>query len=122
MGIEDQARAVGALPAPHWRCSSGGFDGHSVSMRGTDAEDKKSQNPCQSKGFDVHRRQVFQKRKVEAAGIEPASRNDATDSAVSACENQSDSRAANALHCSGVNCPSLASFDTDLRVVIGAWD
>jgi len=74
IGIEDQARAVGALPALHWRCSSGVSDGHSVSLPGASEAHKKSQNPCQGKGFDTDRRQLSPTDKVEAAGIEPASR------------------------------------------------
>ena len=70
IGIEDQARAVGALPALHWRCSSGVFEGHSVSQLGKDEADKKCQNPCPGKGFDVDRRQLSPSDKVEAAGIQ----------------------------------------------------
>jgi hypothetical protein len=58
---------------------------------------------------------------MEAAGIEPASEIDATNSAASGCENQETPSAANALHDSDSNCLNLASIDADLRVVIGAW-
>jgi integrase len=88
IGIEDQARALAKLPslkpaapaspppgsALQMRCISGGFDGHSVSRPVGDSTDKKGQNPCQGKGFDADRRQVSPPDKVEAAGIEPASR------------------------------------------------
>jgi len=84
IGIQDQARAVAKLPslnpatpasappgsALQMRCISGVSEGHSVSQPGTEPASKKSQNPCQGKGFDTDRRQVSSLGKVEAAGIE----------------------------------------------------
>jgi len=93
IGINDQARAVAALPVPqtasepassaapaangalHGRCILGGSEGHSVSSPGVEGSDQKRQNPCGCKGFDKDRRQSSSTGKLEAAGIEPASRN-----------------------------------------------
>jgi hypothetical protein len=58
---------------------------------------------------------------VEAAGIEPASEIDATDSTASVCENQQPPRAANALHGSDANCLSLSLADSDLHFLITIW-
>ena len=59
---------------------------------------------------------------MEAAGIEPASENDATDSIACSCENQPTPRAANVLHCSDSNCLIMASIDADLRNIVLAWN
>ncbi len=91
IGIGDQAKAVGNLSVPkapkpeagaapaekaalHGRCISGGFGRLSLSSTGNDEMSKKRQNPCQGKGFGAVRRQLSPTGKVEAAGIEPASR------------------------------------------------
>lgn len=58
---------------------------------------------------------------MEAAGIELASEDDATDSAVSSCENQQVPCAALALQYSDSNCLNLASVDADLQEVVTAW-
>jgi hypothetical protein len=63
---------------------------------------------------------LFQE-KVEAAGIEPVSADDAADSAISGCDNQAESCAALALQLSDFNCLSLASIDANLREVVLAW-
>lgn len=87
VGIEDQARALAALPAPkadssddngqssvlQMRCISGDSDRHSVSSDGVVSPAPKRQNPCQSKGFVTDRHRLSPGGKVEAAGIEPAS-------------------------------------------------
>ena len=59
---------------------------------------------------------------MEAAGIEPAEKIDATDSAASGSENPPPPRAANALHSSDTNCLDLSSLDADLQEVIAAWN
>lgn len=95
IGIGDQAKAVGNLSVPiaplapsepaapvragkkgplHGRCISGGVGGHNVTSDGNSNSAAKRQNPCRSKGFDAVRRQLSPADKVEAAGIEPASR------------------------------------------------
>jgi hypothetical protein len=74
IGINDQARAIAALPvlqqatlvaadtpraatapeaALQMRCISGGSEGHSMSLDGNQASDQKRQNPRSCKGFDV---------------------------------------------------------------------
>jgi len=58
---------------------------------------------------------------MEAAGIEPASDFDATDSTASACENQQTPCAANALHDCGMGCPCLTLLDAELHKVIVTW-
>ncbi len=92
IGIGDQARAVAKLPLPkspmeppdsaappadsalQMRCISRDFGCHSSSQPVATGEDHKRQNPCQGKGFDTSRRHLSSGGKVEAAGIEPASR------------------------------------------------
>ena len=92
IGIGDQARAVAKLPTPkltpkpaadaarqseaalQMRCILGGVEGHSASSAGNDASARERQNPCRGKGFITDRRQVSPTGKMEAAGIEPASR------------------------------------------------
>lgn len=59
--------------------------------------------------------------KREAAGIEPASLDNSTDSATSGCENQQASRAALAQQLSDSSCLNLASIDADLREFVLAW-
>jgi hypothetical protein len=73
------SKPAATLPAEktvalHGRCISGGVGRLSLSSVGKEEEDKKRQNPCQGKGFDAVRRQLSPADKVEAAGIEPASR------------------------------------------------
>ena len=58
---------------------------------------------------------------MEAAGIEPASCNDATSNTPYACVNCQHWRAANALHSGGFQWPELASVDVELQRVITAW-
>ncbi len=83
--IGDQAKVVANLPsaehavqptesALQMRCIFGGAEGHSVSLDGNQPTDQKRQNPRSRKGFDVDRRSLATNGKVEAAGIEPASR------------------------------------------------
>lgn len=92
IGIEDQARAVAALPTPddtpkpaadasptsgsalQMRCISGGFEGQAVTLAGNDRAPQKNKNPCGSMGYVATGRQLASGGKVEAAGIEPASR------------------------------------------------
>ncbi len=92
IGIGDQARALANLPtlrtnpehvakseakenvALHGRCISSGAEGYSVSAVGSDKPGQERQNPRGDKGFDADRRQLVGPGKVEAAGIEPASR------------------------------------------------
>jgi len=89
IGIADQAKAVANLPsaqnpnkpatpeskrALQMRCIFCSAEGHSVSSDGKEANVQKRQNPCHSKGFDADRRPLATAGKVEAAGIEPASR------------------------------------------------
>ena len=101
IGIGDQAKAVANLPAPKGRpepttsattekasalqmrcifCSAGS---HSVTFPGNGEKVQKRQNPCRGKGSDTSRRHLSSGGKVEAAGIEPASRNIST--ATSTC-------------------------------------
>jgi len=58
---------------------------------------------------------------MEAAGIEPASADNATGSTPSGYENQQTTRAALALQIGDSNCLSLASIDADLRELVLAW-
>lgn len=76
IGIKDQADAVAKLPANalHWRCSLGGADSHSLSSDGTTEEAKKCENPCNDRGFGGDCHPMASVDKMEAAGIEPASR------------------------------------------------
>ncbi len=92
IGINDQAKAVGNLPAPktspkpdeaakpgkdaalQMRCISGGVEGHPVTSDGNGADAKKRLNPCCCKGLGTDRRQSSSAGTMEAAGIEPASR------------------------------------------------
>ena len=83
IGIDDQAKAVANLPALHGRCSSGVFQGLEPTPVVTSTEAQKRQNPCRGKGFDIDRRRLSPGGNVEAAGIEPASRNVST--AASTC-------------------------------------
>jgi integrase len=102
IGLGDQAKAVANLPAPKGRrpepaaqaapekvgalqmrcifCSAGS---HPVTFSGNGSEVQKRHNPRQSKGYVIDRRQVSSPDKVEAAGIEPASRDIST--AASTC-------------------------------------
>ncbi len=91
IGLGDQAKALANLPSPrraeaatgpvreekpalHMRCSFCSAEGHSVSQPVVDPADSKRQNPCKGKGFGNDRRQLSGRVNVEAAGIEPASR------------------------------------------------
>ncbi len=85
IGIGDQAKAVANLPsakqaaipaesALQMRCIFGGAEGHSVSSAGTEGQVQKRQNPRSRKGFGVDRRSLSTNGNMEAAGIEPASR------------------------------------------------
>ncbi len=88
IGIEDQAKALAALPFPaadNWQGigkKPGVFDGQQPSPAGTEKHNnkprQKRKNPCKSKGFDASSQSVSPDDadgpKVEAAGIEPASR------------------------------------------------
>lgn len=92
IGIEDQARALASIPTPkpvtsstapqssalQMRCISGVAGSQSVSADGKGRSTKKRDNPCQGKGYDADRRQLSPTGKVEAAGIEPASREPST--------------------------------------------
>ena len=92
IGITEQARAVANLPAPklpepaasaaqvqepalHGRCKNCSAAGHSVSPIGNYRSVQKRLNPCDSKGLVTDRRRLSPDGKLEAAGIEPASRN-----------------------------------------------
>ena len=93
IGINDQARAISALPVlqqaipvacdtPHssteaeaalqMRCISGGSEGHSVSMNGSGSAGQKRQNPRDCKGFDAIWQWLSQVVKIGATGFEPA--------------------------------------------------
>jgi site-specific recombinase XerD len=93
IGIKDQAKAVANLPAPkgrpaepatptehrngsalQMRCRFCSAESRSVTFPGNGDVVLKRENPCRSKGSGVDRRQVSSPDKVEAAGIEPASR------------------------------------------------
>lgn len=100
IGLEDQAKAVNrlpSLPAPqesaaqktgaeeclHYVCTPGGAAGqngstHVAAGHGNN-EVPKRENPCRSKGLDAESQPVSQVdpiyQSMEAAGIEPASRN-----------------------------------------------
>lgn len=65
---------------------------------------------------------VLRRVHMKAAGIEPASGNDATDSLISGCENQQTPSAANALHLNDSNWLDLSSIDVTLRMIIDEWD
>ncbi len=96
IGLGDQAKAIANLPAPRhqekpaspaaqangralqMRCIFCSADSHSVTFDGNGSEVQKRQNPWHAKGFDTDRRQLSPTGKVEAAGIEPASRNRST--------------------------------------------
>jgi len=68
IGIDDQARAVAALPALQMRCISGGGGGHSVSAAGTKHSELESRNPGGSRGSVDSCHLVALGDKVEAAG------------------------------------------------------
>ena len=74
VGIEDQAKAVAALPSLHIRCISGVSEGLPVSPAVARLEAKKHQNPGGDRGYGVDRHSASLSVSVEAAGIEPASR------------------------------------------------
>jgi hypothetical protein len=91
VGLNGQAKAVANLPAPkrdagepaarsalHGRCIFGGAARLSVSSNGKVATNEKRQSPCRDKDFGVDRRRLSPDGKMEAAGIEPASRNIST--------------------------------------------
>jgi site-specific recombinase XerD len=78
IGMDDKVRAIAGLPALHMRCSSDGPEGHAVSPDGTMSGGQKRQNPCGDRGFDAESHRVAKDDSVEAAGIEPASRNIST--------------------------------------------
>ncbi len=95
IGLGDQAKALANLPSPkraepasgaargdeaalHMRCSFCSAEGHSVSPAVSNPADPKRRNPCGCKGFDADRRSMSEHVKMEAAGIEPASRNVST--------------------------------------------
>jgi hypothetical protein len=65
---------------------------------------------------------VLRRVHMKAAGIEPTSANDATDSTASGCENQQTSSAALALQYSDSNWLNLSSIDVTLRMIIDEWD
>jgi hypothetical protein len=81
MGLDDQAKAVAkrdavepaARPALQRRCKFGGTARLSVRLNGNAATNQKRQSPC-NKDFGVSRRSMSSSGKMEAAGIEPASR------------------------------------------------
>jgi hypothetical protein len=58
---------------------------------------------------------------MEAAGIEPASRYDASDEGVCFCESCLDHRAAVALHPGVAACLRASLIDIDLQSVVVAW-
>jgi Phage integrase family len=74
IGLNDQARAVAALPAGalHGRCISGVSGRPSESLIGGDDPAEKRQNPRQGKGFDAACRNSSKNEKVGATGFEPA--------------------------------------------------
>jgi hypothetical protein len=93
IGIKDQAKAVANLPAPkgrpalpaspaahrngsalQMRCKFCSAESPSVTFPGNGDDLQKRENPCRGKGSGVDRRQLATGVKVEAAGIEPASR------------------------------------------------
>jgi len=74
IGLEDQARAVGALPLLHWGCTSVVSGSLLVSPGDASDDPKKRQKPCTDRAFDAECRQSSPTGSVEAAGIEPASR------------------------------------------------
>ncbi len=85
-GINDQARAVAALPLPktspknpspelgenvdalHGRYISGGADGHSVAAADAEGMADKRQNPCGCKGFGNGRHRMSSGGKIGATG------------------------------------------------------
>jgi integrase len=83
IGIEDQAKAVGNLPALQMRCSSAVAGSLSESPVVTKAEPVNDTTPVIDEGCVVSCHPMSQGDKVEAAGIEPASRDLST--AASTC-------------------------------------
>ncbi len=83
IGIEDQAKAVGNLPALQMRCSSAVAERLLVSPAVTNPKSENETTPVQDEGCVVSCHPVAQVDKVEAAGIEPASRDLST--AASTC-------------------------------------
>ncbi len=98
IGLDDQAKAVNQLPAIpppkseaagkclHIVCTESGADGQSGASRGSDRQKQQPKetrrNPNDDKGFGAVRQPVSptgnNRQKVEAAGIEPASRDIST--------------------------------------------
>ena len=90
IGIADQARAVGNLPAPkaspkpaktakpgkkaalQMRCISGGAGSPSLSPTGTTGSAKNGRKPLQSNGFGLNCRRLSLAGKAEGTGVEPA--------------------------------------------------
>ncbi len=100
IGIQDQARALASLPTPsmhpqpaadaappegsalQMRCTLGGTPRHSVALKksgkGAKNDESPNKNPCRSRGYVASGHPKAWGGKVEAAGIEPASRNSST--------------------------------------------
>jgi site-specific recombinase XerD len=83
IGIEDQAKAVSNLPALQMRCSSAVAERLSVSPAVTNPKSENETTPVIDEGCVVSCHPVAQVDNVEAAGIEPASRDLST--AASTC-------------------------------------
>ncbi len=74
IGIDDQAKALENLPALQMRCISGNTDGQKVSPDDSGEPVGNEKNPVASRGSDVCCHPLSVGNRVEAAGIEPASR------------------------------------------------
>ena len=83
IGIDDQAKAVANLPALHGRCTLAGVEGLSEALADTNAGSENETTPDIIEGCVVSSHPVAPGDNVEAAGIEPASRNVST--AASTC-------------------------------------
>ena len=112
IGIDDQAKAVAKLPTPRrrvepaadaapeddpalqMRCISCGCASHAVTFDGTGDDLQKRENPCGCKGFDASGHSLATSGKVEAAGIEPASRDISTQASTCVVEDTSFARRA----------------------------
>ena len=86
IGLDDQAKALESLPCLHIVCNSVGANGQDVADADSESQEtepaEESENPCKSRGYDaecqVSAPLGTECQKVEAAGIEPASRDRST--------------------------------------------
>jgi hypothetical protein len=134
IGMEDQARAISNLPMPkanpksrsatalQMRCIPAVSESPRVASNDNDPSDRNSPNPCNHKGLGTRSRRLSSNDKVPEVGVEPNLESATTADGDCGCANCPGCCAANALQGGRSVCPALASLDTDLQRVVGAWD